>query len=105
MNRWPHLGLVSIALLLVTACAGSNNSPNEIASSDGGRITVGTTQKPRTLDPADAYELRSIALIRNLSDRLYTYDPGSTELKPQLATALPKVSADGLTYTIPIGRA
>jgi peptide/nickel transport system substrate-binding protein len=102
MNRWPHLGLVSIALLLVTGCSGSNNSPNSIASSDEGRITVGTTQKPRTLDPADAYELRSIALIRNLSDRLYTYDPGSTELKPQLATALPKVSADGLTYTIPI---
>jgi peptide/nickel transport system substrate-binding protein len=102
MNRWQHLGLASIALLLVTACSRSNNSPNEISSSDAGRITVGTTQKPRTLDPADAYELRSIALIRNLSDRLYTYDPGSTELKPQLATALPKVSADGLTYTIPI---
>jgi peptide/nickel transport system substrate-binding protein len=114
--------LVSIALLLVTGCAPSSKSPTTISSGDKGkieiettpksrtldptgdegRITVGTTQKPRTLDPADAYELRSIALIRNLSDRLYTYDPGSTELKPQLATALPKVSADGLTYTIPL---
>jgi peptide/nickel transport system substrate-binding protein len=103
MNRWRHVSLVSIALLLVTSCSqSSNNSPTAIASSDEGRITVGTTQKPRTLDPADAYELRSIALIRNLSDRLYTYDPGSTELKPQLATALPTVSADGLTYTIPL---
>lgn len=73
-----------------------------MTSKDAGRITVGTTQKPRTLDPADAYELRSIALIRNLSDRLYTYDPGSTELKPQLATSLPQVSQDGLTYTIPL---
>ncbi|MFM6135589.1 MAG: ABC transporter substrate-binding protein, partial [Sphaerospermopsis kisseleviana] len=36
------------------------------------------------------------------SDRLYTYEPGSTEIKPQLATALPKVSEDGLTYTIPL---
>jgi peptide/nickel transport system substrate-binding protein len=111
MNRWQQIGLVScpplhhlylVALLLVTGCAQSNNSPSTVAGGDEGRITVGTTQKPRTLDPADAYELRSIALIRNLSDRLYTYDPGSTELKPQLATALPKVSADGLTYTIPI---
>ncbi len=37
-----------------------------------------------------------------MSDRLYTYEPGSTEIKPQLATALPKVSNDGLTYTIPL---
>ena len=109
MHRWQQISLVSfpqlrrwclLAVLLVTSCTQSNNStPN---AGDEGRITVGTTQKPRTLDPADAYELRSIALIRNLSDRLYTYDPGSTELKPQLATALPKVSPDGLTYTIPI---
>jgi peptide/nickel transport system substrate-binding protein len=63
---------------------------------------VGTTKKPRTLDPADAYELSSLTVIRNLSDRLYTYDPGDTEVKPQLATALPKISADGLTYTIPL---
>jgi peptide/nickel transport system substrate-binding protein len=118
MNRWQQMSrLISIlpgrcarvhwrlslmALLLVTGCAQSGNSPTTIASGEEGIITVGTTKKPRTLDPADAYELRSIALIRNLSDRLYTYDPGSTELKPQLATALPKLSADGLTYTIPL---
>jgi peptide/nickel transport system substrate-binding protein len=116
MNRWQHINsfvsvlhrrtthvqmrLSLMALLLITGCAQSGDSPKSTASDDQGLITVGTTQKPRTLDPADAYELRSIALIRNLSDRLYTYDPGSTELKPQLATALPKLSADGLTYTI-----
>ena len=113
MNRWPHISLISpttaqlrhfglMALLLIAGCTPSSNAPNPVGSKDQGIITVGTTQKPRTLDPADAYELRSIALIRNLSDRLYTYDPGSTELKPQLATALPKISADGLTYTIPL---
>jgi peptide/nickel transport system substrate-binding protein len=118
MDRWQQISFVSmlqrsgcvnqlrrlmfVALLLVTSCSQQSTNPTQIASGDEGRITVGTTQKPRTLDPADAYELRSIALIRNLSDRLYTYDPGSTELKPQLATALPKVSADGLTYTIPL---
>jgi peptide/nickel transport system substrate-binding protein len=100
MNRWQRISLVSIGLLLLTSCNRSARPGDVAISNDGGRITVGTTQKPRTLDPADAYELRSIALIRNLSDRLYTYDPGNTEVKPQLATALPKVSADGLTYTI-----
>ncbi len=102
MNRWQHIGLVSFCWLLVTSCSQKDNPANTSSGNDTGRITVGTTQKPRTLDPADAYELRSIAIIRNLSDRLYTYDPGSTEVKPQLATALPKISADGLTYTIPL---
>jgi peptide/nickel transport system substrate-binding protein len=41
-------------------------------------------------------------LVYNMSDRLYTYPPGSTEVAPQLATELPKISADGLTYTIPL---
>jgi len=73
-----------------------------MSTAGDGRITIGTTSKPRTLDPADAYELASLSLVFNMSDRLYTYEPGSTEIKPQLATALPKVSPDGLTYTIPI---
>ena len=111
MNRWQHVSFVVsrafahrrqtvcwglVGLLSLSSCSPGAN-PGTIASTNEGRITVGTTQKPRTLDPADAYELRSIALIRNLSDRLYTYDPGSTVLKPQLATALPTVSPDGLT--------
>jgi peptide/nickel transport system substrate-binding protein len=100
MNRWQQISLVSILLLGVTSCIRSGSSGDNTTSNDGSRITVGTTKKPRTLDPADAYELSSISLIRNLSDRLYNYEPGSTELKIQLATALPKVSADGLTYTI-----
>jgi peptide/nickel transport system substrate-binding protein len=110
MNRWQHVSLISLAqarrlllvALLLTSCSQSRNTPSTATSGDESSITVGTTQKPRTLDPADAYELRSIAIIRNLSDRLYTYDPGSTKLQPQLATALPKVSPDGLTYTIPV---
>ncbi|MBW4671270.1 MAG: ABC transporter substrate-binding protein [Cyanomargarita calcarea GSE-NOS-MK-12-04C] len=98
--------LSCICLVLVVSCGTrqtpqANLSPGTPNAGDG-RIAVGTTAKPRTLDPADAYELASLGLVYNMSDRLYTYEPGSTEIKPQLATALPKVSADGLTYTIPL---
>ncbi|TAE58887.1 MAG: peptide ABC transporter substrate-binding protein [Nostocales cyanobacterium] len=109
IKRWgkvrQFLSLFSLCLLLAISCTpnqqttttnNGNNTPGD------GRITIGTTQKPRTLDPADSYELGSMGLIFNMSDRLYTYEPGSTEIKPQLATELPKVSADGLTYTIPL---
>ena len=66
------------------------------------RISIGTTLQVRTLDPADAYELASSMVIYNTGDRLYTYATDSTELVPQLATALPTVSDDGLTYTIQV---
>nr|WP_242036604.1 ABC transporter substrate-binding protein [Leptolyngbya sp. FACHB-321] len=67
-----------------------------------GRITLGTTATINTLDPADAYGTFPSSLLYNLSDRLYTYKLGTTDLEPQLATALPIVSADGLTYTVPL---
>jgi peptide/nickel transport system substrate-binding protein len=94
-----YAALVLCFLSLFTAGCGDDKATG---NSRAGWITVGTKEKPRTLDPADAYELSSLGIITNMGERLYTYDPGSTELKPQLATALPKVSSDGLTYTIPI---
>ena len=96
------VGLFSLCLMLVVACQSGDrvSPPNGTVNSD--RLTVGTTLKPRTLDPADSYELSGLNLIYNLSDRLYTYELGTTELKPQLATQMPEISPDNLTYTIPL---
>lgn len=63
---------------------------------------MGTTQKVRTLDPADSYEIFPGILLYNMGDRLYSYTPGTTDLVPQLATELPSISDDGLTYTMPL---
>lgn len=68
----------------------------------GDRIVLGTTATISTLDPADAYAILSGTLLYNLGETLYTYQLGTNELQPKLATALPTVSADGLTYTIPL---
>ncbi|MBE9199809.1 MULTISPECIES: ABC transporter substrate-binding protein [unclassified Nodularia (in: cyanobacteria)] len=105
-RRWSgipqFLSLFCLCVLLVVSCAPRQQTTTLSSGTGDGRITVGTTLKPRTLDPADTYELASLGLVLNMSDRLYTYEPGSTEIKPQLATALPQVSPDGLTYTIPL---
>jgi len=99
------LGLFSLCCLLIISC---NNRPtpeqtaNTPSTPGNGRVSVGTTLKPRTLDPADNYELAAANVLTNLCDRLYTYQLGTSELQPQLATAMPKVSQDGLTYTMPI---
>ncbi|HLP91182.1 MAG TPA: ABC transporter substrate-binding protein [Nostocaceae cyanobacterium] len=109
MRQWgkitKFLSLFCLCLLLAVSCtprSQTTNQPSAVNTPGDGRITVGTTLKPRTLDPADAYELASLGILYNMSDRLYTYEPGTTEIKPQLATALPKVSPDALTYTIPL---
>jgi peptide/nickel transport system substrate-binding protein len=94
------ISLFCLCLLLIVSCA--NPQANNSGGGGDSRILIGTTNKPRTLDPADAYETGSLGLIYNMSDRLYTYKPGSTEIQPQLATALPSISADGLTYTMPL---
>jgi peptide/nickel transport system substrate-binding protein len=94
--------LFNLCCLLAIGCARSTLDVAGTSGTGNGRLTLGTTAVIRTLDPADAYELFSGELLYNLGDRLYTYESGTTNLKPQLATALPQVSADGLTYTIPL---
>ncbi|MBD1876159.1 peptide ABC transporter substrate-binding protein [Nodosilinea sp. FACHB-131] len=97
------VGLFGLVFAIALGCAG-NDQPAADAPADSGdgRITIGTTLTARTLDPADAYETFPGILLYNLGDRLYTYEPGTTDLVPQLATELPTVSDDGLTYTIPL---
>ena len=99
-SLFKFIGLWVACCFLTLSCARPPQPPTALA--DTGRITIGTTLKLRTLDPADAYEVISGNLLYNLGDRLYTYKLGTTELIPQLATALPTVSPDGLTYTIPL---
>ena len=97
--------LFSCCFLLTVACnqqPQTTTTPSPTATTNGDRITIGTTGQPRTIDPADSYEMSGLTLIYNLSDTLYTYKLGSTILTPQLATEMPTVSEDGLTYTIPI---
>jgi peptide/nickel transport system substrate-binding protein len=110
-KRWRSLvqsvGLFSLCCVLAISCASSPSPDGDSPeanddSASGGRITMGTTQKVRTLDPADSYEIFPGILLYNMGDRLYTYTPGTTELEPQLATELPTISEDGLTYTIPL---
>jgi len=111
-RQWQSIGqffgLFIACCALIVSCGAPKTStpqagsasPATSASSD--RITVGSVEKPRTLDPADGYEVAISDIITNLGDRLYTYVGDTDKIEPQLATAMPKVSADGLTYTIPL---
>ena len=109
-NRFFSIGQglrrISTYLILFLLCfaltVGCNNNSSSQNSASGDRISVGTTLKPRTLDPADNYELAGLNIIYNVAESLYTYKVGTTEIEPLLATALPNISDDGLVYTIPV---
>ncbi|MEG3910534.1 ABC transporter substrate-binding protein [Microcoleus sp. w2-18bC1] len=97
------IALFFLCCLLTASCGqGSRRSVTASGENANNRVTIGTTLKLRTIDPADGYETLSGQLLRNLGDTLYTYKSGTTELIPHLATAMPKVSQDGLTYTVPL---
>ncbi|MBD2393933.1 peptide ABC transporter substrate-binding protein [Cyanobacterium aponinum FACHB-4101] len=99
-----YIGLGLICCSLIIACGGnpSNQNTSNGSSSENGRISIGTTLKARTLDPADSYETAGLNLIYNIAESLYTYTLGTTELVPLLAEDMPTISDDGLVYKIPL---
>jgi peptide/nickel transport system substrate-binding protein len=117
-------GLASIgALALVcalTACspvsedAGSGAKPSQGQGQDsfgtpananevknGGKLTVALSAEPDRLDPSLSRSLYSRYVFQAMCEKLYDVDE-KAQVVPQLATALPTVSADGKTVTIPV---
>ena len=86
------VSVILLASLLLTACGTKEASPADT-------IIIGTTDKIASLDPADAYATRDWEIIKNVSDGLVNWKPGTTDLEPVLATDLGTISEDGLTYT------
>ena len=69
------------------------------AASNPDTIIIGTTDKIASLDPADAYAVHDWEVIKNISNGLLAWKPGTTDIEADLATDLGTVAADGLTYT------
>lgn len=65
-----------------------------------GNLIVGTTDTVTTVDPVKCYNYWcSSVVFNNAGNTLIGYAPGSTELTPELAKAMPTISDDGTTYT------
>ncbi len=97
--------LLVLALLVTTIGVGivSANQPVEQKSAatrqDVTRLVIGTTDDISSLDPAEAYSFHDWEILRNVSEGLLAYIPGSTDCEPRLALDFPVRSEDGLTYT------
>jgi peptide/nickel transport system substrate-binding protein len=67
----------------------------------GGDLVMGLSAEPDRLDPTTSSSLYTRYVMNSICEKLYDID-ATGELVPQLATALPEVSDDGLTVTIPV---
>ncbi len=104
----PTRTVVSLALaaLLISACGGSSDDTSAATATAteeaGGAIVVAYQNDISTLDPAIGYDWQNWSIIKSLFDGLMDYEPGTTNLVPDLATDFPEISADGLEYTFTI---
>ncbi|MEM7445803.1 MAG: ABC transporter substrate-binding protein, partial [Pseudomonadota bacterium] len=64
----------------------------------GGQMVVTYNDDVSTLDPAIGYDWQNWSMIKSLFDGLMDYEPGTTNLIPDLAESY-EISEDGLTYT------
>src|SRR5262249_26981067 len=68
----------------------------------GGTLVVGlSTGYPDTLDPTLSGTFSAVEIYRAMCERLYDFGAKSN-VYPELAAALPKISKDKLTYAIPL---
>ncbi len=93
-SRMVRVGLVS-AVLMGSMAVGS------LAQEEGDTLSVAFESDFQYLDPALAYDFVSIPAVHLVFDTLVGYD-SSTNLVPRLATSMPTISDDGLTYTFDI---
>jgi peptide/nickel transport system substrate-binding protein len=91
---------VSVAALALAGCTAGGGGNTEAA---GGTLTIGTTDKVTTLDPAGSYDNGSLAVQTQVFPYLLNTDYQSTEVVPDLAESAEFTSPTEYTVTLPDG--
>ncbi|WP_422391446.1 ABC transporter substrate-binding protein [Arthrobacter sp. N1] len=108
------LAAAAIAVTALTACQPIQPLPaapvredvtgvplGEAMVREGGDLVMALSAEPDRLDPTTSSSLYTRYVMQTMCQKLYDID-AEGEIVPQLATALPEVSEDGLTVTIPV---
>lgn len=90
--------LLAFALLTAVLGTGPGLSAGPAAAQQPDIITIGTTDLPTSLDPAEAYDFMTWEVLSHLYVGLVRQVPGTLEYELALAESY-TLSADGLSYT------
>ncbi|PWG63615.1 ABC transporter substrate-binding protein, partial [Bifidobacterium callitrichidarum] len=101
MNSKKILAVVASAAAVVslTACGGVKDDGGTTASGSNA-ITVGTTDKITSVDPAGSYDNGSYAVQINIFPFLYAQDYNTSELSPDIAADDGTWNDDGSEFTV-----
>ncbi|HEY7208320.1 MAG TPA: ABC transporter substrate-binding protein [Gaiellaceae bacterium] len=102
-TRTLVLGAAVAALSLGVASAAARTlGPTSSTIRNGGTLTIGLSAgEPDALDPTLARTFSGREVFLTFCEKLYDLN-AKAQIVPQLASALPKISADKLTVTIPL---
>src|SRR5690349_22945649 len=92
-------GVVAAVALVVAIGAGAGAKSGQIKN--GGTLVIGLAEDPDALDPTLARTFVGRIVFLHMCEKLYDLN-SKLEIVPQLASALPVISKDKLTYTIKI---
>jgi peptide/nickel transport system substrate-binding protein len=94
-------GLVTAVVLALGALGPAGARPG-VQGKYGGTLVFGLPIEPDTLDPTLSTVGSAVVVRQTFCERLYDFKGIYDEVVPELAAALPAVSKDKLTYTIPL---
>ncbi|MGY2066472.1 ABC transporter substrate-binding protein [Blastococcus sp. SYSU DS0619] len=95
---------IAAAALVLSACGGGNSDGNGgSGSGDGGSITIGTSDKITTIDPAGSYDNGSFAVMNQVYPFLMNTPYGSPEVEPDIAESAEFTSPTEYTVTLKDG--
>jgi len=95
MKNWLISTAFALAVAMPAVAQDYQPDPN---AKPGGGIVVTYKDDVATLDPAIGYDWQNWSMIKSLFDGLMDYVPGTTELRPGLASSY-EISGDGTVFT------
>ena len=110
----PLIAMGAVTALAAVSCTSTSSQPSHVGGhatiKRGGVYRVGVTTFGNTdnLDPTGEYGIPGWGVLDSMQRTLVTFrfvpGAGGTVLVPDLATSVPKPSANGLTYTFHLKR-
>jgi peptide/nickel transport system substrate-binding protein len=95
-------GVVAGLLALIISAAAGASARQAVKFKNGGTLTVAMTQgEPDAIDPTLARTFSGREVFLTMCEKLYDLN-AKTQIVPQLASALPTVSSNKLTMTVPL---
>lgn len=101
MQRKTMKRKLKVSIMILVMLIFSITTMISAEESEGGKMVVSFQSDLATLDPAIGYDWQNWSIIKSIFNGLMDYEPGTTDLKTQLAESY-SVSDDGKTYTFTI---